>query len=105
MISKSPSLPLELNARNRLTRLPGAHDTRNHEFCGSKRRPRLGTTHAITRLRADVLVVVEDVAGVVRGLHVRQPVVDGAAVRLADAAGILVAAEEVDVDAFPEPAE
>src|SRR5215813_15580102 len=55
--------------------------------------------------RADVLVVVEDVVGVVRGLHVHQPGVDGVAVRLADPAGVFVAAEEVDVDAFAEAAE
>ena len=55
--------------------------------------------------RADVLVVVEDVVGVVRGLHVYQPVVDGVAVRLADPVGVFVAAEEVDVAAFAEAAE
>jgi hypothetical protein len=42
---------------------------------------------------------VEDVVGVVRALHVHQPVVDGVAVRLADPVGVFVAAEEVDVDA------
>ena len=30
----------------------------------------IGTTHTITQPRADVLVVVEDVVGVVHGLHV-----------------------------------
>src|SRR3546814_5280620 len=55
--------------------------------------------------RADVLVVVEDVVGVVRGLHVHQPVVDGVAIRLADPVGVFVAAEEVDVNAFAEAAE
>src|SRR4029450_8392615 len=54
---------------------------------------------------ADVLVVVEDVVGVVRGLHVHQLVVNGVAVRLADPVGVFVAAEEVDVDAFAETAE
>src|SRR3546814_20716655 len=54
---------------------------------------------------ADVLVVVEDVVGVVRGLHVHQPVVDGVAIRLADPVGVFVAAEEVDVNAFAEAAE
>ena len=54
---------------------------------------------------ADILVVVEDVAGVVPRLHVHQPVVDGVAVRLTDPAGVFVAAEEVDVDAFAETAE
>jgi hypothetical protein len=39
--------------------------------------------------------VVEDVVGVVHGLHVHQPVVDGVAVRLADPIGVFVAAEEV----------
>jgi len=48
--------------------------------------------------------VVEDVVGVVRSLHVHQPVVDGVAVRFADPAGVFVAAEEVDVDAFAEAA-
>ena len=52
----------------------------------------IGTTHTITQPRADVLVVVEDVVGVVRGLHVHQPVVDGVAVRLADPVGVFVAA-------------
>src|SRR5215510_7236372 len=65
----------------------------------------IGTTHTITQPRADVLVVVEDVVGVIRGLHVRQPVVDGVAVCLADAVGVFVAAEEVHVDAFAEAAE
>src|SRR5688572_20740408 len=55
--------------------------------------------------RADVLVVVEDIVGVVRGLHVYQPVVDGVAVRLANPFGCFVAAEEIDVDAFAETAE
>jgi hypothetical protein len=41
---------------------------------------------------ADVLVVVEDVVGVVRGLHVYQPVVDGVAVRLAYPVGVFVVA-------------
>jgi hypothetical protein len=41
---------------------------------------------------ADVLVAVKDVVGVVRSLHVHQPVVDRVAVRLADPAGIFVAA-------------
>src|SRR5262245_20790520 len=54
---------------------------------------------------ADVLVVVEDVVGVVRGLHVHQTVVNGVAVRLADPIWVFVAAEEVDVDAFAEAAE
>src|SRR5262245_2884943 len=54
---------------------------------------------------ADVLVVVEDVLGVVRGLYVHQPVIDGVAVRLADPARIFVAAEEVNIDAFAEAAE
>ena len=54
---------------------------------------------------ADVLVMVEDVVGVVRGLHIHQPVVDGGAVRLADPVGVFVAAEEVDVNAFAEAAE
>ena len=58
-----------------------------------------------TQPRADVLVVVEDVVGIVRGLHIHQPVVDGVAVRLADPFGVFVAAEEVDVDAFAEAAE
>ena len=49
--------------------------------------------------------MVEDVVGVVRGLHVHQPIVDGVAVRLADPVGGFVAAEEVDVDAFAEAAE
>jgi hypothetical protein len=49
--------------------------------------------------------VVEDVVGVVRGLHGHQPVVDRVAVRLADPVGVFVAAEEVDVDAFAEAAE
>jgi len=54
---------------------------------------------------ADVLVVVEDVVGVVRALHIHQPVVDRGAVRLADPVGVFVAAEKVDVDAFAERAE
>jgi hypothetical protein len=49
--------------------------------------------------------VVEDVVGVVRGLHVHQPVVDGVAVRLADSLGAFVTTEEVDVDAFAKAAE
>jgi hypothetical protein len=39
--------------------------------------------------------VVEDVVGVVRGLYVHQPVVDGVAVRLADPVGVFVAAEDL----------
>src|SRR5687767_5792250 len=66
---------------------------------------RATTTHTITQPRANVLVVVEDVVEVVRGLHVHQPAVDGVAVRLADPAGGFVGAEEVDVDAFAEAAE
>ena len=54
---------------------------------------------------ADVLIVVEDIVGVVRGLHLHQPVVDGVAVRLADPVGVFVAAEEVDIDAFAEAVE
>src|SRR5262245_64670629 len=57
------------------------------------------------RARPDVLVDVEDVARVVGALHLHQPVVDRLAVGLADAAGIFVAAQEVDVDALAEPAE
>jgi hypothetical protein len=49
--------------------------------------------------------VVEDVVGVVLGLHSRQPVVDGVPVRLANPAGLLVGAEEVDVDAVAEAVE
>ena len=49
--------------------------------------------------------MVEDVVGVVRGLHVHQPFVDRVAVRLADSVGVFVATEEVDVDAFAEAAE
>src|SRR5262245_53912069 len=67
-------------------------------------RPR-GPADARANAGADVLVVVEDVVGIVRGLHLHQPVVDGVAVRLADPAGVFVAAEEVDVDAFAEAAE
>jgi len=48
--------------------------------------------------------VVEDVVGVVVGLHVHQPFVDGVAVCLADPVGVFVAAEEVDVDAVAEAA-
>src|SRR6266540_13516 len=70
-----------------------------------KRRPRQRNHPHRRSTRADVLVVVEDVVGVVRGLHVHQPFVDGVAVRLADSVGVFVATEEVDVDAFPEPAE
>src|SRR5262245_35611840 len=55
--------------------------------------------------RADVLIVMEDVVGVVPGLHLHQPVVNGVAVRLADPLGLFVATEEIDVDALPEPAE
>src|SRR5262245_10420016 len=55
--------------------------------------------------RADVLVVVEDVVGIVRRLYLHQPVVDGIAVRLADPVGVFVAAEEVDIDAFAEAAQ
>src|SRR5688572_8909324 len=65
----------------------------------------IGTTHANTQSRADVLVVVKDIVAVVHGLHLHQPVVDGVAVRLADPVGVFVAAEEVDVDAFAEAAE
>src|SRR5512145_2874522 len=64
-----------------------------------------GTTHTITQTRADILVVVENVVGIVRGLHVHQPLIDGVAVRLADPVGAFVAAEEVDVHAFAEAAE
>src|SRR5262245_30057289 len=46
----------------------------------------VGPTHTITQPRADVLVVMEDIVGVVGGLHVHQPVVDSVAVRLADPA-------------------
>src|SRR5262245_49502866 len=64
-----------------------------------------GTTPHHPSTRADVLVVVKDVVGIVRGLHVPQPVIDGIAVRLADPVGVFVAAEEVDVDTFAEAAE
>ena len=65
----------------------------------------IGSSHTITQPRADVLVVVEDVVGVVLGLHLHEPFVDGVAVRLADPVGLFVAGEEVDVDTFAEPAE
>src|SRR5262249_7081424 len=65
----------------------------------------IGHTQTITQRRADVLVVVKDVVGVVRALHVHQPVVDGVAVGLADPVGGFVTAEEVDIDAFAKAAE
>src|SRR5574339_236114 len=55
--------------------------------------------------RADVLVVVEDVVRVVRRLHIHQSIIDGVAIGLADSVGMLVAAQEVDVDAFAKAAE
>src|SRR5690606_32537403 len=64
-----------------------------------------GPVRASGRARPDVLVVVEDVVGVVPGLHGHQAVVDGVAVRLADPGGALVGVEEVDVDAIPKAAE
>src|SRR5262245_31141231 len=67
-------------------------------------RPR-GPADARAGAGVDVLVVAEDVVGVVRGLHVHQPVVDRVAIRLADPVGVFVAAEEVDVDAFAEAPE
>jgi len=65
----------------------------------------MGTTQTVTQSWTNVLVVVEDVVGVVRGLHVHQPVVGRVAVRLADPVGVFVAAEEVDVDALAEAAQ
>ena len=44
--------------------------------------------------------MVEDIVGVVLGLHVNQPVVGGGAVGVADSVGVFVGAEEVDVDAL-----
>src|SRR5262245_65504229 len=55
--------------------------------------------------RTDVLVVVEDVVGIVGDLHVHQPLIDGVSVCLADPVGMFVAAEEIDVDAFAEAAD
>lgn len=49
---------------------------------------------------ADVLVVVEDVVGVVLGFRVYQAVVDGGAVGVADPVRVFVGAKEVDVDAL-----
>src|SRR4029450_11217949 len=46
----------------------------------------------------DVLVVVEDVVGVVLGLDLGEPAVGVVAVRLADAAGVVVGVEKVHVD-------
>ena len=43
--------------------------------------------------------MVEDVLGVVRGLHFGQPPIRVVAVRLVDAAGVVVGVEEVHVDA------
>ncbi len=48
---------------------------------------------------ADVLVVVEGVVGVVLGFDLRQSPVDVIAVRLSNAAGVVVGIKEVDVDA------
>src|SRR5262245_37348020 len=66
--------------------------------------PAVITGTAITPSRADVLVVMKDVVGIVRGLHVHQPVID-TAVRLADPIGVFVVVEKVDVDAFAEAAQ
>src|SRR5262245_39926436 len=55
--------------------------------------------------RADVLVMVEDVVGVIPRLHVYQPVVDEVAVRLTDAVGIFIAAEKVDIYACAKSTE
>ena len=49
--------------------------------------------------------MVEDVVGIVRRLHVHEPVVDRVAVRLADPSGSFIAAEKIDIDALPELAE
>src|SRR3546814_20769304 len=67
-------------------------------------RPR-GPADACAGAGADILVMVEDILGVVSGLHVHQPVVDGVAIGLTDPVGVFVAAEAVDVDAFAEAAE
>src|SRR6266508_3531182 len=86
-------------------RLRQRRTSTQHHPTPIKRRPRQRNHPHRRSTRANVLVVVEDVVGVVRGLHVHQPFVDGVAVRLADSVGVFVATEEVDVDAFPEPAE
>ena len=57
------------------------------------------------RPREDVLVVVEDVLGVVCGLHIPKTPIDVVTVRVADPVGLFVVAEEVDVDAFAESIE
>ena len=69
-----PLLPV-VRQQSRRSRMPlkgrGNHRYYLRERFRSSIAGAIGTTHTITQSRADVLVVVEDVVGVVRGLHVQ----------------------------------
>src|SRR5262249_30295036 len=72
---------------------------------GRLERARSEPTTPSLESRANVLVVVENVVGIVRRLHVYQPVVARVAIRFPDPVGIFVPTKEVDVYALTEAVE